>query len=222
MKKLNVLLTCLSIAFFTFSCNDALEDYQPKPTEDPTQANQSIPHYDEKNSALVTWDQLPEELKNAIPITQDSSTSLSNARVQGSSYAFKYGPFGGNGGSPFSIFPPDGSRIYAMAIRSSGVIHGIVIWYQKGATIYRVGVGGTGGRYYQQFFTPTERIVRVSGRSGWVVDRLSVRTNFKTFTYGGTGGNAFVAEVPPGYQILGFWGRAGIYLDQIGFYAYRN
>jgi hypothetical protein len=121
------------------------------------------------------------------------------------------------------MLPPSYSRIYAMAIRSGTLIDRLVVWYQRSdGTIYSSGAGGSGGVYHLHLFASDEYIYYISGRSGLAVTRLSVYTNKKSFTYGGTRGNPFYAQVPSGYQHLGFWGRSSTRVDQIGFYVYKR
>ena len=132
------------------------------------------------------------------------------------------GPWGSGGGIGFSIYPPDGSRIYAIGISSGSLVDRIVIWYQTWLGHIYVGGdrGGFGGYFNIQFFEPGEYITAIGARSGALVDRLTFYTNRKWFSYGGNGGSAFFAGVPAGYQILGFYGGSGAYIDRIGFWVY--
>lgn len=218
MKKLQLVLI-VSLSVFIFSCN--------KKDVAPQQQNESkVPHFDETNSSKVSWDQLPSELKNAMEIKPETNKPQSSGIMSSafSYYSHMVGPWGGSGGYPFSIYPPDGSRIYAIAISSGGLIDRIVIWYQTAnGTIYVGGDrGGSGGIYHVQYFSSDEYIVSVSGRSGGLLDRLTIHTNRKSFSYGGNGGTPFYVSVPYGYQVLGFWGRSGGVIDQIGFYVYTR
>ncbi|WP_368668126.1 jacalin-like lectin [Aquimarina sp. RZ0] len=61
----------------------------------------------------------------------------------------------------------------------------------------------------------------MAGRSGRVLDRISIYTNKKSFSYGGNGGAAFnVSILPSGFQVLVFFGKSGSLIDQIGFYIH--
>ncbi|MDB5247767.1 MAG: jacalin-like lectin domain protein [Segetibacter sp.] len=223
MKKFNVILL-LFISFFIFSCNKSNEVVAPQTGTQPS-AQPSVPEFNESNSTKVSWDQLPEKMKNAIPIdTASPVAARSNgaARSLYSQYTYSTGPWGGNGGSYYSIAPPNGSRIYAIAIRSGAYIDRLTVWYvTSNGTIYVGGnTGGNGGAYYLQYFSADEYIYAVTGGAYKLVDRLTFYTNKKWFRYGGSGGVPFQPYVRPNHQILGFYGRSGIYLDQIGFYIY--
>ena len=190
--------------------------------ETPAPQTAKVPHFDETNSVTYTWDKLPAELRNASPIVSEKSSA--NAREAVSNYSYSIGPWGGGGGGYFNILPPSGSRIYAMAIRSGSYVDRLTVWYiRSDGSIYVGGdVGGNGGSYYLQFFSGNEYIYSVAGRSGKHLDRLIIYTNYKSFGYGGNGGSVFNAGVPAGYQFLGFWGRSGSLVDQIGFYVYTR
>lgn len=221
MRKLMPMLAlgfCLLI-----SCEQQDENILPKqPAQDDEPIQSDLPHFDASNSTTMAWEDFPDELKNAIPLETKESESKDNARTMYSTYSYRVGPWGGWGGSPFYIYPPSGSQIYAIAIRAGGYIDRLTIWYKKSdGTIYIGGDrGGNGGTYYLQYFSSGEYIRYISGRSGGYVDRLSIYTNRKSFSYGGNGGSPFYVSVPYGYQILGFFGRSGGYIDQIGFYVY--
>lgn len=177
---------------------------------------QVLPNYDDSNSELVEWNSFPEELKNAIPIE--------NATENGSkAYSYPVGPFGGGGGSAFSVNPPSGTRIHAIAMRTGSRVDKLIVYYvSPSGTIYTgMSRGGNGGSYYLHFFDSNEYIKRIAGRSGSRLDRLTIYTNKKTFTHGGNGGSYFNAAIPPsGFQILGFFGRSGSEIDRIGFYVH--
>lgn len=215
MKKLNVLLFVV-LTCVIFSCKKKVEDVTPA---DNSKQSTETPHYDESNSSKVAWEDLPAELKNAKPI--DTS---SNARLEYAYYSYQLGPWGGGGGGGYSIYPPNGSRIYAIAVRSGSLVDAITIWYvtPQGTIYYGGSAGGGGGGYYVQYFSADEYIYAINGRSGKYVDRLSFFTNRKSFTYGGNGGSPFYASVGAGYQILGFFGGAGGYVDRIGFWVYTR
>jgi hypothetical protein len=53
---------------------------------------------------------------------------------------------------------------------------------------------------------------------GQYVDSIRFHTNLRVSpTYGGSGGGAdYYYEAPPGWQIVGFYGRSGAYIDAVG------
>ena len=184
---------------------------------------QEVPHFDETNSETYTWDQLPSELRDAKPLSE-----LENIDERG--YCpnnSQSGSWGGNGGSSFNYKPTNCAKIYAMAIRSGSRVDRLVVWYKDFSTntIY-VGLdrGGSGGNYHLQFFSTdgSEFIRKVAGRSGSRLDKLSIYTNKKSFSYGGNGGSSFVFQPPYGNRIRGFYGRSGSEIDRIGFYGYDD
>jgi hypothetical protein len=219
------LFALMFISFFLFSCSKQKDQIAGKEQKNAEQAKMeaTLPGYSEENTERVSWDQLPAQLKNAVPLKSLKAGKEDQLGASlWSTYSYQMGPWGGWGGSPYSIYPPNGSRIYAIGISSGSLIDRIVIWYQTwDGTIYIGGDrGGYGGYFNIQFFSPGEHITAIGGRSGALVDRLTVYTNYKWFSYGGSGGSPFFAAVPPGYQILGFYGGSGIYIDRIGFWVY--
>lgn len=200
-----------------------------KPADQQNLSKANLPKFDETNSKKVTWDQLPAQLRNA--------TRLENAKEQPkveaargvkplfSTYSYYVGPWGGNGGYPYYIYPAqNGSRIVAIAVRSGAYIDRFTIWYMDpSGHVYMGGDrGGDGGSYYIQFFDTDEYIYYVYGRSGDFIDHLTIYTNKKWFSYGGWGGSPFYVSAPAGYQVLGFFGGSGQYVDRMGFYMYTK
>ena len=170
------------------------------------------------DAQLLTWDEFPAELKNAKQITtyEDSKYSV---------YSHKFGPFGGNGGSYFGITPPNGTTIHAVGLRVGSLIDKIIVWYRRASGTIYVGMnkGGNGRTYKVLYFRHGEYIRRISGRASNLINRLNIYTNKgRSISGGGSGGRTFYAEVPAGYMILGFWGRSGRFVDQIGFKSYKS
>lgn len=216
MKTLKVFLTLtvvMTILIFT-SCSKEQELLQNLST-----VQEEVSHFDETNSEALTWDQLPAELRDAKPLNNDADEFLRSC-----SYNSQSGSWGGNGGSPFNYNPSTCHRIYAVAIKAGSRVDRLVVWYKsKNGTIY-VGLdeGGNGGTYYFQLFSSdgSEFIRKVAGRAGSRIDRLSIYTNKKSFSYGGNGGTYFAFQPPYGTRIRGFHGRSGNEINRIGFYGY--
>jgi hypothetical protein len=209
MKK-SFFLTVLVLFSFMISC-------QKDEINEDVEKTQVIPSYDETNSELVDWNNFPKELKNAIPIKNDVDNNINKA------YSYSVGPFGGSGGGAFNVNPPSGTKIHAIAMRTGSLVDKLIIYYiSPGGTIYTgMSQGGNGGAYYLHFFSSDEYIKRIAGRSGRYLDRLTIYTNKKTFSHGGSGGSAFNVSIPPsGFQILGFFGRSGALIDRIGFHIH--
>jgi hypothetical protein len=214
MKKLNS-IAMIALTVFICACNKK-DDIQPM-SQQPASPAVGTNSFTEKNSKTITWDQLPENLKNAEML---SSTSGEASKIA-ASYLTSVGPWGGGGGGSYSIYPTASTdKIYAIAISSGTLVDALSVWYVRtNGTIYAKMVGGTGGAFYFQPFASTEHILAIGGRSGVYLDRLSIYTNYKSFSYGGNGGGAFYAGAGAS-QILGFYGGSGSYIDRIGAYVY--
>jgi hypothetical protein len=216
MKKLSLIaMTALTVIMCSCNKNNDIQPASEKMTTPAAQVNS----FNEKNSTALSWNQLPENLRNAEIISSDITTSALNKTT--ASYITSVGPWGGGGGTSYAVYPTASTdKIYAMGFRSGSFIDGLSVWYiRTNGTIYAYVVGGTGGTFYLQPFSATERITAIAGRSGTYLDRLTIYTNAKSFSYGGNGGTAFYAGTNNS-QILGFYGGAATYVDRIGAYVY--
>ena len=132
------------------------------------------------SETLYIWDQLPSDLKNAL---------LVNIATTDKYPAQSFGPFGSATGTGFSSFPPKGSKIYAMGFNADNSgMNKIIIWY-KGTDnkIYYYATGGA-SNFYVQRFADDEYISKIGVYSGTIINRLTIATNKKTFSYGAAGG----------------------------------
>ena len=231
MKKFR-LAAFVFVTCFIFSCEENAEE--------AAQPTAVVPHYDESNSEKISWDDLPDNLKNAIPIEKRSESAESNRRGTTPApirpprsrvrYAYSRGVWGGNGGSRFYLEPRlngANSRIYAIGIQSGDLIDGIMTWYEdSNGTVYFAGEAGSrGGSFYLQTFNRGEYIRGIRGRSGQFLDQLTIETNSRSFSYGGRGGNPFEYRLPwndQRHQIFAFWGRAGSFIDHLGIDIYTR
>lgn len=237
MKTYN-LIALLLLSFLIFSCSKNNDVTVPQ--QAGTQANQSsasqnlsmvkrnVPEFNEKNSVRMTWAQLPEKLRNATRIENlkgDPQKDGISSQAGNPTYQYNVGPWGGVGGSAYYIWPTrSSSRIYAIAVRSGALVDAITVWYvDANGQLYSYGAGGRGGTYYISYFSADEYIYAAGGRSGNYLDHLYIWTNKKTLSYGGYGGSYFQYVTPSSYyQILGFFGGSGVYLDRMGFYVYSR
>jgi hypothetical protein len=138
------------------------------------------------------------------------------------------GPSGGHEGNQFTYAIPSGARIAELRVHSGDWIDGLQIVYiaATGERVEMPPVGGSGGGLTSLQLGTTQYIRKIYGRYGTYVDHLSIETEGSKasgegagpdFDAGGGGGGAdYTYEVPPGMQIVGFYGRAGQYLDAIG------
>jgi hypothetical protein len=219
MKKLN-LIAAVTVSIFLFSCKK--ETIQPMNDQVSTTTTMNETHngmFTENNSSKYTWDQLPENLKNAEVLIAESTSGTANKTA--ASYLTQVGPWGGGGGANYSIYPKASTdKIYAIGVRSKNYVEGFAVWYiRTNGSIYSYVVGGTGGDFYLQPFGSSERITAIAGRSATYLDRITIYTTSKVFSYGGNGGSPFYAGANQS-QVLGFYGGAKTYIDRIGAYLY--
>lgn len=136
---------------------------------------------------------------------------------------------GGPGGRAFADGDiPDEQFVSAIRVKHGDYIDSLQLLFQStsGATVESEKHGGWGGANDDLFYISGavgEFLVGIEGRCGDVVDSLVFITNIgrRSPKYGGNGGaNAYAFSVPSPGQIVGFAGRAGDYIDQIGV-AYR-
>jgi len=134
---------------------------------------------------------------------------------------FQLGPSGGRGGGPFSDPWTD------YAISRVVVRHGVLVdSLQIQADPTALGVhGGNGGRSAVFQLDRDEWLTEVSGvcgphdGDGFYVTAVYFGTSNGRYSdaYGRGGGDwGFTYRVPDGYEIAGFWGRSGIWVDALG------
>jgi hypothetical protein len=129
---------------------------------------------------------------------------------------------GGSGGSAFlDSEMPYGARITEIRMQVGQYIDGIQAVYtlSDGTTVEGPFHGGRGGSTQVFRLESNEYITGISGRHGTYIDSLQIHTNRRTSSrYGGSGGRQdFRIDVPSGNWAVGLIGRAGRYLDAIGF-----
>lgn len=128
---------------------------------------------------------------------------------------------GGYGGKEFEDYSvPAGAKINEIHVFSDKYINAlqIVCTDSKGKKVSLPRVGGLGGKEEVFSLDADENIVGISGKCGWYIDSLQIRTNKKiSDTFGGQGGDEdFNYEVPKGHELTGLYGRADWHLDAIG------
>ena len=150
--------------------------------------------------------------------------------------SFAIGVSGGTGGRTFSERAADtvvGGRydewINKLFFRSADFVDGIQIGFRaiNGTEWASVHHGGTGGRDGTFTIIDGEYITAVWGNFGGLrgsqVNYMTIRTNRNREEQFGAyhGSTGFSFELPPGYEVCGFFGASGTYLDNIGVY-YRK
>jgi hypothetical protein len=129
------------------------------------------------------------------------------------------GPSGGTGGGNF-FDPEDNQRLARVTIASGDVIDAIQVTREasNGTLVDFDPHGGSGGAAQAFNLADREHIIRIDGRYGSFVNSITISTDFGQMqTFGGTGGSAdFTYQAPEGFEISGFAGRAGAFIDAIG------
>ncbi|CAF1188485.1 unnamed protein product [Rotaria sp. Silwood1] len=136
---------------------------------------------------------------------------------------------GGDGGGPFTDLDAINTSCISIPksinVRCGSSVDSIQITYQTADAISSPAPkrGGDGGVYYSFELGPDERIVKVTGSTGYLVDGLQFTTNKgKTSPYcGGTGASNFTEQYP-GYVLWYISGRYGSLVDQIQFHWVRE
>jgi hypothetical protein len=139
----------------------------------------------------------------------------------------KIGTSGGKGGSEFvDKHLPKGARVIGVKIRSGDWIDAVELLYKTAdGKVESLGKhGGDGGEEDTFMLEEGEHITGITGKSGTYVMSLTIITNKrKSKTYGlGEGDVQYHYEVPHSDEIIGFFGRAADYVDQIGIWVRKR
>jgi hypothetical protein len=134
---------------------------------------------------------------------------------------YRMGPSGGVGGGPFfDKGMPSGSRVSEVRVRHGAWIDAVQMIHKlsDGQPLSLPRHGGGGGTRSVFRLGPGEYLRAVSGRYGRFVDSIRFYSNMKSSPlYGGRGGAVdFYYQAPADYEIVGFLGRSGKFLDSIG------
>jgi hypothetical protein len=157
---------------------------------------------------------------------------------------FVFGPSGGTGGdsgvtdSDVDDFEAEAqgaqTRVLQVEVRGGDFVDAIQFIHlftsgpQNGTPLSLPQHGGNGGDKHILEVGSLERkehIVKISGKYGqsfFATDLLVHSVKIETdqgqkLEVGGTGGNAdYTYEAPPGFEIMGFYGRSGEFVDAMG------
>ncbi|KAI9071821.1 hypothetical protein K1719_046215 [Acacia pycnantha] len=133
------------------------------------------------------------------------------------------GPWGGPGGDPFS-FTVQGSWIKEIVVEQGGTINSIAFKDADGHYYGKFGGKDPNDIGVEKTVTingPSEHLKSISGTYGeykrhQVITSLSFITNLDTYgPFGTASGTSFTIPIQ-GSLVIGFYGRAGYYLDSIG------
>lgn len=128
---------------------------------------------------------------------------------------------GGGGGSPFT-FEHVSTTMNAVKflVRHGAGIDNLQILLSDGVkNVFTTAQGGQGGSLTEWAVPSGQFIEQVEYRSGDRVDSLTFITNkgVKSPYFGGGGGSYHLVTFPADYRIIGFYGRSGARLDEVGF-----
>ncbi|KAK2640083.1 hypothetical protein Ddye_027878 [Dipteronia dyeriana] len=139
----------------------------------------------------------------------------------------KLGPWGGAGGAGWDFNPGADSSITDIQIGHGEVVDHLFIksLNRKTGQIESGTHGGSGGaNSLISINRPEEHITSISGTTKYfgghvVIESLTFQTNKTVYgPYGLTTGDAFGIPIEFG-EVVGFFGRAGLYIDAIGVYV---
>jgi Jacalin-like lectin domain len=139
----------------------------------------------------------------------------------------KIGTSGANTGTEFVDKDlPKGAKVIGVKIRSGDWIDAVELLYKTAdGKVESLGKhGGDGGGEDTFMLEEGEHITGITGKSGLYVMSLTIITNKrKSQTYGlGQGEVEYHYEVPQHDEIIGFFGRAADYVDQIGIWVRKR
>lgn len=131
---------------------------------------------------------------------------------------------GGISGASFMLPSTRFDVLSTESITRIGVQHGrrienIEIEYTNGQNISQVeSAGNDAGDWSYIDLEKGEYIIYITGRAGSLIDQLTFYTSMRrTFgPYGGTGGRDFEINIPANAKVIGFTGKTGPSIQQIG------
>lgn len=145
---------------------------------------------------------------------------------------FVFGPSGGTGGNSGVtdsdvdqlnlLNPPSSppSRVERVEVFGGEFIDAIQFFHESSDGVSKPFVqhGGPGGDEHQLNLAREEHITKISGRYGEFVDFIVMETDKdQKIEAGGAGGlGQYAYEAPPDFEIVGFYGRSGEFVDAVG------
>ncbi|TVU13638.1 hypothetical protein EJB05_37058, partial [Eragrostis curvula] len=165
--------------------------------------------------------------ENVIELTIQGYCPLLN-NPPASYHVHKIGPWGGKGGSALDITEPP-KRLQTITVMSGEVIDSVTFTYIDHSGQKRTAGpwGGSGGSPHTIQLAASEFVRKISGTFGaykgvTVITSLKFVTNVQTFGPWATEiGTPFSVPVGSGSGIVGFFARAGKYLDAIGVHVHH-
>jgi hypothetical protein len=150
-------------------------------------------------------------------------TAFAAPKHGGVTEGLRLGPSGGTGGESFYTVAPEGTRLVRVEVRAGRRIDAIQIVYRtpQGEEVAGGWYGGRGGVRQTLTLGTGNAVLAIGGKYGARVDSIFVELDREgdgfPWTVGGEGGSVeYRYAAPPGYEIVGFHGRAGAEVDAIG------
>jgi hypothetical protein len=203
---------------------------------DPDMGGEPLPSFLSRENPIGVQPRSPLDDAADGPVKTIRSALLGNETIMPS--------HGGNGGHDFTLRPltepdfvfHDDWHLAWMYIKTGQYIDSIELWWldAQGTYHYSGRIGGSGGFGRNVPISPTKGIGLVYGRSGDYVDHLhfydvtgtTIADSTGNWFFGGSGGSEwkpiFDDARALGAKIHGVYGRAGQYIDRIGFLAYTE
>ena len=143
---------------------------------------------------------------------------------------FVFGPSGGTGGNsgvtdsdvPVLEEPLNtNTRVIQVEVRGGEFVDAIQFTHLRNndTTLLTLAQhGGPGGHEQRLDINREEHITKISGRYGDFVDSITIETDKgQKLEAGGAGGlGDYTYEAPPDFEIVGFYGRSGEFVDAVG------
>ncbi|CAL4984556.1 unnamed protein product [Urochloa decumbens] len=144
---------------------------------------------------------------------------------------YKVGPWGTDGwGQPYDIKDTPVRLVDSITVRHGDVVDAIEFSYIDQAGVkHNEKMGGDGGSASTFKLGPSEYVVEVSGTIGkWGTEHAAIGTikfvtNMGSYGPYGLGTNttgSYSARAEDGYNIAGFFGRSGCFVNKLGFYMH--
>jgi hypothetical protein len=127
------------------------------------------------------------------------------------------GSVGGNGGAPFddSASLPKNPVIREIVVRSGMMVDSVRLVWTHGLGYPH---GGNGGTQSVIALAPGEYVTGLDVHSSSVINQITIITNIRRYGPFGTSNGQYenLFKATPGHAIVGFYGRCGMLIDQIG------
>ncbi|KAI8145103.1 Jacalin-like lectin domain-containing protein [Fennellomyces sp. T-0311] len=166
---------------------------------------------------VTTINQQTEALDDVDKFMTDHIVNIPG--IQGS--VIKSNGFGHRGlNGTESIVAFQGTQLLSIRVHHGSFLDGIVFrWSDSSETL----IGKRGGGHTDFYLQPGEEVSGFVVRSGAWVDGIQIKTSMGRMSpwFGGQGGGLHVVEPPQGYTLVGMYGSAAGWMDQLGIF-YRK